>query len=51
MNTSVYDKLQKVLDDRNVEGYLGLIHDDAQIISINLVTGLTKVSGCPWWAA
>ena len=32
MNTSVYDKLQKVLDDRNVEGYLGLIHDDAQII-------------------
>ena len=29
---ALYDKLQKVMDDRNVEGYIDLIHDDAQII-------------------
>ncbi|MDC1290999.1 hypothetical protein N8X78_01520 [Planktomarina temperata] len=27
-----YDKLQRVMEDRNVEGYVGLLHENAEII-------------------
>ena len=29
---ALYAKLQQVMDDRNVEGYIDLIYEDAQII-------------------
>jgi len=29
---TVYDKLHKVMEDRNVEGYVDLIHENAEII-------------------
>ena len=29
---TVYDKLLKVMDDRNVEGYIDLIHENAEVI-------------------
>tara|TARA_Y100000385_G_C13030838_1_gene610668 strand:- start:416 stop:751 length:336 start_codon:yes stop_codon:yes gene_type:complete len=29
---NLYNRLQQVTDDRNVEGYIDLIHEDAQII-------------------
>ena len=28
---SLYQKLTKVMDDRDVEGYVALIHEDAEI--------------------
>ena len=29
---SLYQKLTKVMDDRDVEGYVALIHEDAEIV-------------------
>jgi len=29
---SLYQKLTKVMDDRDVEGYVELIHEDAEIV-------------------
>ena len=29
---TVYDKLMKVMGDRNVEGYIDLIHENAEVI-------------------
>ena len=29
---NVYDKLHRVMEDRNVEGYVGLLHENAEII-------------------
>ena len=29
---SLYQKLTKVMDDRDVEGYVQLIHEDAEIV-------------------
>jgi hypothetical protein len=32
MTMTVYDKLMKVMGDRNVEGYIDLIHENAEVI-------------------
>jgi len=45
---SLYQKLTKVMDDRDVEGYVALIHEDAEIVFHKSVTNSRKLNGPIW---
>ena len=45
---SLYQKLTKVMDDRDVEGYVALIHEDAEIVFHKSGNKFTKVNGHRW---
>ena len=46
---TVYDKLMKVMGDRNVEGYIDLIHENAEVYFISRVIDSGNLNGRPWW--
>lgn len=45
---SLYQKLTKVMDDRDVEGYVALIHEDAEIVFHKSGNKFTKMNGHRW---
>ena len=47
---SLYQKLTKVMDDRDVEGYVALIHEDAEIVFHKSGNKFTKTEWADPWS-